>query len=113
MAQWFDGALRFDDFVDGPLHTTRIAWLYRDLFVVLCIRVLGLRCDEDSSEVYGQLSRHSSSNKMYSASSLRRLSGIFRGFYEGDARASFTGRRSGVRVSGRRSNLGQVVAAQA
>ena len=57
------GALRFDDFVDGSNRMTRIAWLYSDLFVVLCVFVLGLR-RKDSSEVYGQLSRHSSSNKM-------------------------------------------------
>ena len=65
MAHWLGGALRFDDFVDGSNRMTRIAWLHSDLFVVLCVFVLGLRC-KDSSEVYGgQLSRHSSSNKMY------------------------------------------------
>ncbi len=58
------GAFLFDDFVDGSNRMTRIAWLYSDLFVVLCVFVLGLRCKD--SEVYGgQLSRHSSSNKMY------------------------------------------------
>jgi hypothetical protein len=106
------GALRFDDFVDGSNRMTRMAWLHSDLFVVLCVFVLGLRC-KDSSEVYGgQLSRHSSSNKMYAEHDVfftdivRHLLKVLQGCRAGEFYFYSLQGRSGVSLSDWRSKLG-------